>query len=226
MSKHNILFHGTSQNYDLLKSISDINKYNIIFIKDFSRIETAIIDKNPKAVIISVLKADKIDEIPLNVLEKQRYMSYYFLIAFITKENEYLRELLQKSGFDGVLTEPLDEIFIEELDKLSSVPKRENRAILVQGWVTEDNDTRFFFAKSRDLSKSGMLFETRKELNLGQEVRISFIMPVLKENITLTGKIVRSIPPSKNDDLVKYGINFDNIPNYSKNILDRFFLEE
>jgi len=226
MKKINVLYCGEKNKFNSLKAFFPLEKYSLSFISDIATIEAYIIDKNPRIVILSIDRGRRLNEIPSQVLEKQRHMSYYFLIAILDEGTEYMKELILKSGFDDVLLEPVGEEISLYFNKLITAPKREIRAILVQGWAMENHDKSFFFAKSRDLSRSGMLFETNKELSLGQEVRISFVMPILKENISITGKIVRRLTPAHQGELTRYGLNFIDIPSYSRKVLDQFFPEE
>lgn len=226
MSKHNVLFYGDKVKFDNLKGFFTNRDFCLHHVRELSLIESQIIDKNPKLVIITILKGCRLNDIPAQVLEKQRHMAYYFLIAYLDENTEYMKELILKSGFDDVLLDPISEESISYLQKLISTPRREIRAILVQGWAVENHETKFFFAKSKDLSRSGMLFESKKDLSVGQEIKISFVMPIIKENITIVGKVVRMIPPGQIGELTKYGISFVDIPKFSQKVLDKFFIEE
>ncbi len=226
MTKINVLFHGDKEKFKHVKGLFPSDKFSFHHINDLSFTESQIIDKNPKIVFISILKQQKLNDIPAQVLEKQRHMSYYFLIAILSEDTEYMKELILKSGFDDVILEPFTKETAERIEGLITTPRREIRAILVQGWAIENEDKSFFFAKSRDLSRSGMMFEASKDLSLGQEVKVSFVMPIIKENITVTGKIVRRIPPGAQGEYTRYALNFVNIPRYSQKVLDQFFHEE
>lgn len=226
MDKISILFYGLKENYDTLCSFADKGMYDIYHIRDINECEAFIIKKSPSIVIISLHKGQNADIIPYEVLEKQRHMSYYFLIAYLSEDTTYLQGPLLKNGFDETITAPINETSIKKLEKLLSIPKREIRAILIQGWIMNDIDNNFFFAKSKDFSRSGMLFESARKIEIGKEVRISFVMPVIKDNITLFGKIVRCVSPINKGELFRYGLNFEKIPRYSQRVLDRFFEEE
>ena len=75
-----------------------------------------------------------------------------------------------------------------------------------------------FFANSRDISSSGILFETDKIIEVGEKVECSFFLE--RHEIVASGKIVRT--ERKVPELHNYGLMFLELDPYFKNLIDKF----
>ena len=110
---------------------------------------------------------------------------------------------------NAVLTMPLSSDELSNLVfKLLNIPRRESFRVLINVQVNGKHDNKSFLCSSVNISCSGLLIETGKKLDVGDNVSCSFFLPGVKK-ITVNGTIVRV--NTKKVDINEYGIKFDHI---------------
>jgi CheY-like chemotaxis protein len=119
-------------------------------------------------------------------------------------------ERLEACGANAVVGRPVDPDYLDgKIRELLNVDERENMREVVKVSVSITSENKSFFAVSKNVSISGLLFETNRVLSMGLLVTCSF---VLQHQLTVHGKIVRVSERSEEMGRgYEYGIQFTQI---------------
>jgi DNA-binding response OmpR family regulator len=121
---------------------------------------------------------------------------------------------------NAVLTMPLSPDVLSNLVfNLLNITRRESYRVLINVLVNGKHDNKSFLCSSVNISCSGLLIETGKKLDLGDNVSCSFFLPGVKK-ITVNGTILRA--NTKTADINEYGIKFDHINLENKTSIEAF----
>jgi len=123
-------------------------------------------------------------------------------------------------GANAVLTMPLSsEVLSNLVFNLLNIPRREAYRVLINVQVNGKHDNKSFLCSSVNISCSGLLIETGKKLDLGDNVSCSFFLPGAKNKITVNGTIARV---NNKNDINEYGIKFDHLNYEGRTSIEAF----
>jgi c-di-GMP-binding flagellar brake protein YcgR len=94
-------------------------------------------------------------------------------------------------------------------------PRKSYKVILK---ATVQGQDSAFLCTSQDISASGILIETDRDLNKGDRITFAFFLPGASR-IVADGEMVRS---ERNGDALHYGIRFVDIKEESRQAIERF----
>ena len=136
--------------------------------------------------------------------------------------SEVVVERCRDFGANTVICKPvLSEELLGKIRELLDIRERKVVREIVKISVTVSSAGSFFFAVAKNLSTSGLLFETNRVISKGSRVSCSF---VLQHQIVAQGEIARvSGIRGRSGDSFEYGVRFSNLdPAAESEIRDYF----
>ncbi|MGW8271787.1 MAG: PilZ domain-containing protein [Thermodesulfovibrionales bacterium] len=114
-------------------------------------------------------------------------------------------EECRKAGAAFCIKSPVNSVALTEAAMdLMDIPTRKSFRVFIQVSVKGETTKGVFFATAENISTSGILVQTDKELTVGDRVACSFFMR--SSEITLQGEVMRTEPSE--GDAFRYGIQF------------------
>jgi len=129
-------------------------------------------------------------------------------------------ERASKCGANVVLKVPFSaKTLLEHVEKLLAISVRMGYRVLLRAKVIGSKDDSVFFCTSQNLSASGLLIETDRSLNRGDQITCSFYLPGAA-HITTEGEVARAekTPEGK----FNCGIRFIMISEEHRNEVEKF----
>ncbi len=122
-------------------------------------------------------------------------------------------------GANAYITKPLDiEKLSEQIMALLKAPVRKDIRILTSLTIEGKEGSETFYAKSEDISSTGILLRTDRDLKKGSKVTCSFFLR--SHQIIIDGEIVRE--GTKEGDINRYGIKFINVTPETRKMIDEY----
>ena len=123
---------------------------------------------------------------------------------------------------NAFITNPVDykEVF-RNIKKFLYVAERKDLRIIFQVFIKGEQNDRFFFANTENISISGILLQTDEVIEKGERTTCSFFLD--NDLITLEGKIMRVL--EKENNQFNYGIQFININLSTQKKLDELIIK-
>lgn len=129
-------------------------------------------------------------------------------VVMFCPESREGRERGARCKANVLLTLPVTaQLLICTVQQLLDIPVRKSLRVLLEVKVEGDGHLRPFYGRSEDISTSGLLLETDKDLNEGEKIACSFLLPG-SVRISAVGDVVRAIRPPLDSHLGRYGIRF------------------
>jgi DNA-binding response OmpR family regulator len=124
---------------------------------------------------------------------------------------------VQKCKANSYVTRPiLHEVLMQKVGQLLAIPDRQDYRVLVKVTVKGKLNNVSFFCSSYNISITGMLIETEKALETGDNIACSFFLPN-SDQILTDAEIMRTI--SAHHTSFQYGIRYINLnPRYRAEI--------
>ena len=123
---------------------------------------------------------------------------------------------------NAVLTLPMDTTqLLEKVRQLLEISWRESYRVLVSVSVSGTSKDKSFFCRSGNISITGMLIETEKVFEKGDQLSCSFFLPDSVQ-IKTTGEIVRVITQVAGSKICQYGVKFSTLPAEAKSAIEVF----
>ncbi len=123
---------------------------------------------------------------------------------------------------NAVLTLPVDTAqLLEKVRQLLDISWRESYRVLVSVSVSGTSKDKSFFCRSENISITGMLVETEKVFEKGDQLSCSFFLPDSAQ-IKTTGEIVRVMKQVAGSKTCQYGIRFSALSAEAKSAIDVF----
>ena len=117
------------------------------------------------------------------------------------------------------LTDPVNaEDLLRNILKLLYPETRNDLRVHLQVHVKGETHNNYFFANSKDISISGMQFESNKLFRKGEKVKCLFFLE--SNQIETVGEIIRA--EEKARDLHDYGLKFINLDYKAKELIETF----
>ncbi len=132
-------------------------------------------------------------------------------------------ERASRCGANVFLKKPCSaKALLEQVEKLLVISIRKGYRVLLRAKVVGSKDDSTFFCTSQNLSATGMLIETDRDLNPGDRLNCSFYLPG-SSHITAEGEVARAekSPESKNN----CGIRFINLSPEHQTEIEKFISE-
>lgn len=108
-------------------------------------------------------------------------------------------------GANAFLVRPLDsESLNRKVSELLNISEREHMRVLMKVSVEGNVEGETFFSLSENISNTGLLINTEKELQVGDRLFCSFLLQ--SEQVTIEGEIARIEERQKDQN--RYGIKF------------------
>jgi len=121
-----------------------------------------------------------------------------------------------------VMLLPIDiPLLRSKVQQLLDISWRESYRVLLSVTIEGASKDRTFFCKSENLSTTGMLMETERELAKGDRIQCSFFLPDSKK-VRTSGEIMRVIAQAAGSKTNRYGVKFDRLPADTKAAIDDF----
>jgi CheY-like chemotaxis protein len=140
-------------------------------------------------------------------------------IMIASEDNKSDIARCQASGANSFITKPVErEELFRTIMKFLNISNRINLRVILNVGVKVQFKYDFFFANSENISSSGILFNTDKELSKGDKATCSFFIG--KTLISTHGEIVRVV--RKSHDEYSCGMQFINLSSISKSKIERF----
>jgi len=126
---------------------------------------------------------------------------------------------------NAVLLEPVHPVVLMvKVQQLLEIAGRETLRVLLSANIESFFDDESFFCRTVNVSATGMLIETNKQLAVGARLSCSFYLPNAKK-IQVSGKIVRSAEAVLGDEDHQFGLMFTDITPEAKQLLDDFVVK-
>ncbi len=127
------------------------------------------------------------------------------LIVVVCNGGKADLERVERCGANSYVTKPIKPLqLLEKVSRLLDVPERKNYRVILKMTVHGKDHSESFFCSSRDISSTGMLIETDKNLAKGDRISCSFFLPN-SDRITCGGEIVRIV---REGTACHYGIRY------------------
>jgi DNA-binding response OmpR family regulator len=143
-------------------------------------------------------------------------------IILVCKNNKSEMERCRNCKANEIITTPFTtETLYNKATKLLNIHKRKSLRLFSVLEVDGNTDNESFVCRTINISRTGVLVETDRDMETGGKVSINLFLPDLKR-VTVSGEIVRTT--SKTNSINHYGIKFNNISPESKAVLDGFLM--
>lgn len=143
-------------------------------------------------------------------------------LIIICPDSPSAREKSAACKANTVLTPPVDApLLLKHVRQLLDVSLRESYRVLLSVSVEGSNKHKPFFCRSENISTTGMLLETDRDLNTGDRLTCSFFLPDSKQ-IIMAGEVVRRLERSEKSGAKQYGVKFDALKPDVKNAIEHF----
>ena len=131
-------------------------------------------------------------------------------------------EAIEQAGHcraNAVLIEPLHPVVLMvKAQQLLEIAGRETLRVLLSAKVDSFSENEPFFCRTVNVSATGMLIETNKQLAEGSRLACSFYLPNAKK-IQVSCKVIRADMASPGDEDHRYGLMFVDIAPEAKHLL-------
>jgi CheY-like chemotaxis protein len=147
----------------------------------------------------------------------------YVSIIVIGDETESSENSLthcKEAGANVIIPRPLEAgMLLWQASQQLVIPTRKDMRVLLRASIKNGiGDNKPFFARSQNISISGMLIETDRVLNRGDRLTCSFNIAHCEITLTCTVERIETAPSKKN----QYGVRFTNCDTKSLIIIENF----
>jgi len=127
-----------------------------------------------------------------------------------------------RSSANVCLFKPFEaKVLLDHVEKLLDVSARKGYRVLLRAKVEGAQNDAVFFCTSKDISSTGILIESDRSLNSGDQLSCSFYLPG-SAHITTNGEVVRKVAV---EGKTFYGVRFTGISTAHQQALDSFITE-
>jgi CheY-like chemotaxis protein len=123
---------------------------------------------------------------------------------------------------NAILTLPVNsELLLEKVRSFLNISGRESYRVLLSVNIEGSSRETSFFCRSENISTTGLLIETDRDLEDGDRLKCSFFLPDSR-HIIATGEIVRKIEQPEKSVMKRYGVKFDTLHPDARAAIDVF----
>lgn len=220
-------YHSPVKKILVLKDIkADVDKKGGILSRAAFRIVTAnsneeVLEMHKQEnfdLIITNLKSPGLDGDRLCTLIREDEKLCKVSVIVVCDNNK--TDVDRSSNCNAVLTRPLSPETLSTLVfNLLNIPRREAYRVLISVQVNGKHESKSFLCSSVNISCSGILIETDKKLEPGDNVTCSFFLPGVAKKITVNGTVVRA---NNKNDINEYGIKFAHLNYEGRTSIEAF----
>lgn len=157
----------------------------------------------------------------LNAVRSEAELRNVSLIMFCA-DRPGDRSRAELCNANEIMLLPVDKkALFEKTQRLLNIPLRESYRVLLSVSIEGKNREKGFFCKSENISATGMLLETDRNLAEGDRLTCAFFLPD-SQQITAVGNVVRRISRAGDDKSAKYGVKFDQITTEARQAIETF----
>jgi CheY-like chemotaxis protein len=151
--------------------------------------------------------------------EKLKYVSI-IVIGDETEDSENSLSHCKEAGANVVIRRPLEPgMLLWQASQQLVIPTRKDMRVLLRASIKNSNEENTpFFARSHNISISGMLLEADRELKLGDRLTCMFNISHSEIALTCTVERIETNASKKN----QYGVRFTNCDTKSLIIIENF----
>jgi len=148
-----------------------------------------------------------------------KYVSI-IVIGDETENSENSLSLCKEAGANVVIRRPLEPgVLLWQASQQLVIPTRKDMRVLLRASIKNGiEETTPFFARSHNISISGMLMETDRVLNLGDRLTCAFNIAHCEITLTCTVERMETSPSKKH----QYGVRFTNCDTKALIIIENF----
>lgn len=143
-------------------------------------------------------------------------------IIILCPDNAVEIERSAQCKANAVLTLPMAPAqLLEKVRLLLNISWRESYRVLVSVSVSGSSKDKSFFCRSGNISTTGMLIETEKVFEKGDQLACSFFLPDSAQ-IKTNGEIVRVTKQIAGSKTCQYGVRFSTLPAEARSAIEVF----
>jgi DNA-binding response OmpR family regulator len=143
-------------------------------------------------------------------------------LIMICGNNPAAIEKSSRCHANAVLLRPVHPLLlVVKAQQLLEVASRDTYRVLLSATIEGHSKENTFFCRSRNISATGILIETDKDLSEGTLLSLSFFLPDAKQ-VQASGKIVRTLAKAAGAKDNQYGLMFTTISSEAKRLLMEF----
>ena len=143
-------------------------------------------------------------------------------IIMICPDNAADIERCAQCKANVVLTMPVDPaVLLEKVRQLLEISWRESYRVLVSVMIEGSDKDRPFFGRSGNISTTGILVESEKVLEKGDQLMCSFFLPGSAQ-IKANGEIVRVMKQAGGAKTYEYGVRFSQLAPEARSAIEEF----
>ncbi len=132
------------------------------------------------------------------------------------------KERAEQCHAHAVMTLPVDAaLLLEKARSLLGILWRASYRVLLSINIAGTAKDKAFFCKSENISTTGLLVETDRDLKEGDRVTCSFFLPESKQ-IVVAGEIIRSIHNAQKAGVKRHGVRFEKLTPDAKAAIENF----
>ncbi len=131
-----------------------------------------------------------------------------------------------KAGCNSYLRKPINEdIFIAEIQKFVKVNVRKDQRVEISLPVNVTFKGTKTQGTALNISRSGLLLESREPFAIGTKITVDFSIPDSKQKIKVNSVVVRMIK-GRTPEYSEFGLNFVKVNEKQQSLLDSFIKEK
>lgn len=154
-----------------------------------------------------------------SIIRKDDSLKKVSIIILCTNNKANLERCLSSKA-NLCVTKPIDQVkLLEKVSHFLNIPERESCRVLLNVKVRGKFENESFFCFSLNISNSGILLETDKNLTMGDCISCSFFLPDSGQ-LDIDGEVMRVV--GKHTDKYQYGIKFLNLDPIYKSAIHKF----
>lgn len=151
-------------------------------------------------------------------IRKDSYLRQVSIIMTCNNNPDCIERTMH-CGANAYITKPFHSgQLTENVTKLLSIPQRQSYRVLISISIKGNVANEPFFCSSHDISSTGIMLETNKQLSKGDLLSCSFFLPGFGKIVT-DGEIMRT---DHSADTPHYGVCFRNLDPAYKSSIDSF----
>lgn len=147
-------------------------------------------------------------------------------LIILCPNNPGAKEQAEQCSPHVVMTLPVNTAqLLKHAQHFLNIPWRESYRVLLSVNIEGNSKDAAFFCRSENISTTGLLLETDRDLNERERVRCSFFLPDSKQ-IIATGEVVRVMKRSEKSGTKQYGVKFDKLTPEDKAAIEVFITKK
>lgn len=193
------------------KSILQTERFELATASTGQEALDYVFEHRPSLILLDYILPDmKGDEVTKRIRENPEAANTSIIIVTVMGDDAQ-KESCFRAGCNDFVTKPINPSTLKlKVDRLIHIAPRIPYRILVKVSSVSKGDSEFVFGSSINLSETGLLVETEKHFDLGEEVNLQFYLTSTREPVQGKGVVVRGSVEGFRKTRA-YGINFEDM---------------